>query len=470
MMEGIINQLRAIHEGGWALLVPFYGVIAAFLILVLLLIRLSRTRALARRAERAATDAEGHLGSFEDDLEARLDAARSEVQDRLTVALDARFEAAERELKENQFQRSGEIDEGLQRNFSDLEQHLRDSVQELHEQHSEEFGRQIRELDRQRDGVLDERLGEMSEERGREIAKSITESEQRNAEALQERLAALTAEIEQRTEALAAELEQRIAAAAADVDGRFGEMSEERGREIAGGITESEQRNAEALQERLAALTAEIEKRIAGIAAESEQRTEALAAKLEGRMEEKAGKLEARRTQLMDQTLGEIERRQAEGLQQHGREREALLAGLGEKVAGLGARLDALASEMEGLHRKLSDLEGAVPAISKRIDAIRASAAQSRRSEIEELLGSFDTAASAVLGQIQKEIEAGLSRVGSIQQLIGRWEEGRRGVPQAGAGPEGAAEKEERSAAPIENPPPLYEDLEPFDFESGGGS
>ena len=230
----------------------------------------------------------------------------------------------------------------------------------------------------------------------------------------------------------------------------------ERAREI-------EDRYASSLDERLGGLGKGWDEQL-------KQRTDEITANHDGKLDERTAAIDKRHGEQLDRRLREMEtsrtddvRRRIEELAAQQDERMEL------RMGKLERRLSDVGAEIQRLGRHLIDLEAGLPGVAEQFQQLKDSVAHGYRSELAELLGSFDTAVDAVLSQMQGEMQSGLEKVEHIQEMVRSWEEAHNtvlGHRRARPAPRRATEMRRDVSSPIENPPDPGEESEPFEFDS----
>jgi len=118
----------------------------------------------------------------------------------------------------------------------------------------------------------------------------------------------------------------------------------------------------------------------------------------------------------------------------HSKQSEALEERAADLLARIGrveANAESLRAELEALQRHLQELEDRLPGLFDRLGEFKRALARSYQKEISGMLGTLDNAVSSLLSHMRAELQTGLRRIDSIEEMMRTRERTEQDVNQA---------------------------------------
>ncbi|MGD2174696.1 MAG: hypothetical protein PVJ27_04775 [Candidatus Brocadiaceae bacterium] len=168
--------------------------------------------------------------------------------------------------------------------------------------------------------------------------------------------------------------------------------------------------------------------------------------RMEKRLDSRAAELDARMTKKLDQK-GDL-------IQERLEERSSSLS---DAISSLDGKVGQARQQMEAFRQRVDDVEGRIPGLFDRLDEFRDTLAHTFQAELGSVLTSFDNSMSAILQQMKAELQMGVSRIESIENMVRSREQAERSLlgPPEAAEPaeEGEFEEWEREAKELAEQP-----------------
>ncbi len=178
----------------------------------------------------------------------------------------------------------------------------------------------------------------------------------------------------------------------------------------------------------------EVRKMMADIRGLAEQ-IDDLERRIERRFDTRAGELDERMTRKLDQKGDLIQER----LEQNRTDLQG-------RISTLDVRVQEATERVETFRRRVDEVEARVPGLFDRIDEFREGLARTFQAELGSVLNSFDNSIGAVLEEMKSELQLGISRIESIESMVGSRKGAERallGAPEAPRPAEGPPQEEE---------------------------
>jgi len=134
---------------------------------------------------------------------------------------------------------------------------------------------------------------------------------------------------------------------------------------------------------------------------------DALDRRMQKRLDSRAGELDERITKKVNQRGDLIEERL-----------EQRAASLSDTISALEARVSGFREKWEALWERVREVENRIPGLFDRLDEFRGSLARTFQVELEGVLSSFDNSMAAILDQMKADLQMGVSRVESIENMV----------------------------------------------------